>query len=118
MTAGEDEPQPVIGDAAHVGLVAAERFEFAEPRERFGLLRAYSLAPQPIDGPISCRGDDPRSRILRDAARRPGAKSVEECLLYRLFSKIEVAEDADKGRDRPSLLLPEQAVDDPACLSS
>jgi len=36
--------------------------------------------------------------------------------LNGLLGQVEVAEDPDEGRDRPSLLLPEQAVDDPARL--
>lgn len=32
--------------------------------------------------------------------------------MHGLFGQIEIAEDPDQGRDRPSLLLAEQAVDD------
>lgn len=32
--------------------------------------------------------------------------------MHGLFGQIEVSEDPDQGRDRPSLLLPEQAIDD------
>ena len=31
-----------------------------------------------------------------------------------ILREVEVAEDADQGRDRPPLLAPEQAVGDPA----
>jgi hypothetical protein len=37
----------------------------------------------------------------------------DERLLDRLLSRVEVAEDPDQGRDRPSGLVPERAVDDP-----
>lgn len=33
--------------------------------------------------------------------------------MHGLFGQIEVSEDPDQGRDRPPLLLPEQAIDDP-----
>lgn len=38
--------------------------------------------------------------------------------MHGLFGQIEIAEDPDQGRDRPSLLLPEQAIDNPDGLSA
>ena len=36
----------------------------------------------------------------------------DEGLLDRLLGGVDVAEDADQARDRPSRLVPEQAVDE------
>ena len=46
------------------------------------------------------------------AAIGPRPQGLGERLLHGLLGQVEVAEHADEGRDRPSLLLAEQAVDD------
>ena len=46
------------------------------------------------------------------APLRPDLESRDERVLDRLLGEVEVAEDADERRDRPPLLLAEQAVDD------
>ena len=46
------------------------------------------------------------------AVARPALERDHERVLDRLLGEVEVAEDADQGRDRPSRLAPEQAVDD------
>ena len=43
---------------------------------------------------------------------RPGLEGGDERVLDGFLGEVEVAEDADQRRDRPSLLLAEQAVDD------
>ncbi len=50
--------------------------------------------------------------LCRDAAVGPDLECGDERVLHRLLGEVEVAEDADERRDRPSLLLAEQAVDD------
>ena len=50
--------------------------------------------------------------MVRDTARRPRLEGGDERVLDGLFGEVEVAEDADERRDRPSLLVAEQAVDD------
>ena len=45
---------------------------------------------------------------------RPRLERGDERLLDRLLGEIEVAEDADEGRDRSPGLLAEQAIDDRA----
>jgi hypothetical protein len=42
----------------------------------------------------------------------PALECGHERLLDSLLREVEVAEDADQTRDRPSRLVPEQAVDD------
>ena len=43
---------------------------------------------------------------------RPALQRGHERLLDRLLGGVEVAERPDQGRDRPSRLLSEQAIDD------
>ena len=45
-----------------------------------------------------------------------GLRPYDERLLHRVLGECEVAEDADQGRDRPSRLAPEQALEAQAWL--
>ena len=58
------------------------------------------------------RGRDPGPGVVRDAPLRPRLEGGDERVLDGLLGEVEVAQDADERRDRPSLLLAEQAVDD------
>ena len=49
---------------------------------------------------------------MRDAVARPALERDDEGLLHGLLGGVEVTEDADQARDRPSRLVPEQAVDE------
>ena len=75
-----------------------------------GLQRA--LAAQAVDRLVAGDPRDPRARVVRDAVAGPALERDDERLLDRLLGRVEVAEDADQGSDRPSRLVPEQAVDD------
>jgi hypothetical protein len=67
MAAGEDQLEPLIGDAAG-GL------ERLDPRERVvvGVERHEpALAPQPVDRAVARGGRDPRRGVGRDTVARP-----------------------------------------------
>ena len=68
--------------------------------------------PQSIDRAVARGGRDPGPGVVGDSALRPGADRLDERLLDRVLGQIEVAEDPDQGRDRPSPLLPEEPLDD------
>ena len=109
------EPQPVVGErfgglglsssssgvrsassASSSGRLAAR--VRSRRRRSIALLRATRVIQAP--------------GIVRYAVDRPALERDDERLLHRLLGGVEVAEDADQGRDRPSRLVPEQAVDD------
>jgi hypothetical protein len=113
MTAREDQPKPVVRDAAHVGIVSGERLELGEPRECDVLLAKRPLSSDPVDGTVAGRRRDPCARRRRDAPRGPRPERFGERLLNGVLGEIEVTEDPDQGRDGPILLLAEQALDDP-----
>ena len=50
--------------------------------------------------------------IVRDTVARPSLQRDDEGLLHSLLGGVEVTQDPDQARDRPSRLVPEQAVDD------
>ena len=118
MTAREDQSETVVGDPAHVAFISFERLELGEPRERVGPLGERALASEAVDRAVASRRRDPRAGVPRHTATRPGAERLGERLLDGVLRQVEVAEDPDQGRDRSTLLLPEQAVDDLARIRS
>ena len=90
MTAGEDQPEPVVVDGAErlgrVGVVVEQHQGLPV------LVVAFVLAPDPVDRlAIGGRGE-PRAGVGRDAVGRPPLDSGRERLGRRLFGDVEVAE--------------------------
>ena len=116
MTAGEDQPQPVVGYRRLGNLVDlvlagdAQRLEALEVRP---LGVQGPRAAQSIDRPVAGDPGDPGPGVGGNAVPRPALERDEERLLDRLLGGVEVAEDPDQGRDRTPGLVPEGAVDDP-----
>ena len=108
MAAGEDERQPLVGDRAHVLVLAGE---LLEPCEQLGLAFERPLAPDPVDRPVARRRDDPGAGIARHAVHRPALERRGEGVLHSVLGEVEVAEDADEDRDRTSPLLAEDGRD-------
>ena len=116
MTAGEDQPQPVIRqewlvDLADRGVAVVD----ANPLEALQLLllgNEDAFTTQPVDRPVASHPRDPGAGIVRKPVGGPALESDDERLLDRLLSRVEVAEDANQGRDRAPGFVPENAVDD------
>ena len=109
MTAGEDQPQALVGNGAVLDL--ALLFRGHERLELAHLVLEPARAPDPVDRLVPGGGRDPRARVARHSALRPDLERDDEGVLHRLLREVEVAEHADERRDRPSRLLAEQAVD-------
>ena len=118
VAAREDQPQPVVGDRAHV----ARRWPASAPRAPpVSQLLARAAAPSRRAGGARRSRSIARFRAVvviqapglsgtpRDG---PALEGDDERLLDRLLGEVEVAEDADQRCDRPALLLAEDAVDD------
>jgi hypothetical protein len=118
VTAREDQAQSIVGDRHVVVRTGAglDRRQIRLDRriagQLVGLVAKSPTAADPVDRPIPGGRRDPCTRICRDAAVGPDLECGDERVLDRLLGEVEVAEDADERRDRPSLLLAEQAVDD------
>ena len=82
------------------------------PPEELLFVDQPTPSTEAIDGAVPGRGRDPRSRVRGHTALRPDLEGRDEGVLHRLLGEVEVAEDADERRDRPSGFLAEQAVDD------
>src|SRR6188472_963333 len=110
MTTGEDQAEALVGDFVDIVNQGRKRPELLG---LFCLHRSEAVASQAINCAVPGRGDDPRRRIIRDAARRPSAERLFEGVLDSLLSQVEAAGRTDKGGDRPPRLMAEQEVDVP-----
>ena len=120
MAAREDEPQSVVRDRVMASSSIGVRIEAsssasiaASRAEQLGLLdaaararRSRSIARLRAVVVIQAPG---LSGTPRTGQRLEGG---DERVLDRLLGEVEVAEDADQRRDRATLLLAEEAVDD------
>ena len=112
MAAGEDQPQAIVGDRAHLVLLVrlSPRCHGLERRQLGALVLEAALAADPVDRLVARGGHDPRGRVVGHPGRGPALKRDHERLLDRLLGEVEVPEDARQRGDRPAGLLPEQAV--------
>ncbi len=109
VAAGEDQPQPVVAHGTDLGLVV--RGARVEQRGLDVAVVARRLAPEAVDRAVAGRGHDPAARIRRDAGRGPAPRGDDECVLDRLFGDVDVAEEANQGRDDTAVLLAEDMLD-------
>ena len=115
VTTREDQAQSIVGDRHVVVQTCAglDRRQIRLDRRVAGQLVGL-VAKSPTTG--SGRSPDPGKvgdphRICRDAAVGQTSSAAMNAS-WTASCQVEVAEDADERRDRPSLLLAEQAVDD------
>jgi hypothetical protein len=112
MAAGEDQAQPVIRHL-RLGLgleLCGGRCQRLEVRQRLLLHLKDLIAPQPVDRLVARYPRNPRARLIGDPVDRPALECDDERLLDSISGKVEVAQNADQTGDRPSRLVPEQAV--------
>jgi hypothetical protein len=114
MAAGEQQPQPVVGDAARVGFPG--RASVRAPLTRHGelpQLGGFDVAPaEPVDGPVPGRGHDPRPGPVRHPVGRPAGERLRERLLRAFLGEVPVSGHPDQGGDDLAPLLAERVRDD------
>jgi hypothetical protein len=109
VTTGEDQAEAVVRpalDRLGLGVAEAQRLEALELGS-LGL--EVTLAADPVDSPVARHASDPGARVGRDAVAWPALERDHERLLDRLLGRVEVAQNADQGRDRAPGLVPEDA---------
>jgi hypothetical protein len=119
MAGREDQAQHVVGgrvlrlaSGPHWLAFGLARLDSSQTLHDRLLLDEGPFPPQPVDRAVARNPGDPGARVVRQPVRRPALERDDERLLDRLLGEVEVAENADQRRDRPSRLTPEQAVDD------
>jgi hypothetical protein len=100
VTAGEDQLEPFVGNDS---LLVVR--ELLGSRKQLGLLDERSLAPDPVDRAVSCRRDNPRTRVRRRAVDRPAFGGADKCVLYRVLGEVEITEDAAENGDAARTLV-------------
>jgi hypothetical protein len=103
MAAGEDELEPLVGDRRLVHLVLRRLRRVEEARLR----GERPLAADAVDRPMSCRRHEPGARARGNAVAGPALGRDRERLLGGFLGEVEVAEEADQGREDASPLLAE-----------
>ena len=100
VTAGEDQPETIVGDLGRivVGLLDG----LVEPRRSVRVERFFRPRPAPdaVDRLVAGGLNDPGAWKLRDAGGPPLIHGGRKRFLRRLFSQVEVADEADqRGHD-------------------
>ena len=112
VTAGEDEPQQVVGDVVDLerALVAGEcDLELAHELLLLALERGGP--PQRVDRAVLGGGHEPGARVVRDARLRPRLQRGDQRVLREVLGEADVADDAGQARDQPGGLDPPDRVD-------
>ena len=118
VAAREDQPQSIVRDGHRIILGGCQvdggqlLFHGGLPPQLLDLRDRQLTPSKPVDRPIASRRGDPRAGVVRDAALGPGLEGADERVLDGLLGQVEVARHPDERRDRPALLLAEQAIDD------
>ena len=84
-------------------------------RELSLLAAKRDLAAQAVDRLVAPDIDQPRPRIGRRIGGGPAFQRHRECILQRVLGQIEVANQADQRRQRPTCLVPEYVFDFDGC---
>ncbi len=112
VAAGEDEPEPVVGDGAHG--VGVDGF-VVEGSEHGGGLRvsrvAGGLPAEPVDGAVLRGRRQPRPGVGGQAGPRPSGHRLDERLLGDVLGQLDVPEPPHQPRDDPAVLLTEDPLD-------
>ena len=113
VAAGEDQPEPLVGDGAHG--VGVDGVLVVEGSEHGGGLRvsrvAGGLPAEPVDGAVLGGRRQPRPRVGRQAGPRPPGHRLDERLLGDVLGQLDVPEPPHQRRDDPAVLLTEDLLD-------
>ena len=110
VAAREDQPQPVVVDAAR-RRVRPGSSGGRQHRDLLQLGGARRGAAQPVERAVARGGREPRAGIARDAVARPPLERAREGVLRALLGEIPVAGDPDQRRDDAAPLVAERVGD-------
>src|SRR5712671_4261054 len=97
MATGEDEAETIILNAFFILLMHLSR---QQPIEDVAVRRLELLGlAEPVDSFEPSRGDQPRAWIRGNSLLSPLLHCCHECVVQSLLGQIEIAEEADEGRE-------------------
>jgi hypothetical protein len=108
VTAGEDELEALVGEGRLVHAVLRHERRV----QQAGLRGQRPIAADAVDRAVARGGDQPARRVPRDAVARPALRRDRERLLRGLLGEVEVAEEADEGRENAAPRLAEGLLED------
>jgi hypothetical protein len=109
MTAGEDELEALVGEGR---LVVHAVLRHERRVQEAGLRSERLIAADAVDRAVARGGDQPARRVRGDAVARPALRRDRERLLRGLLGEIEVAEEADEGREDAAPRVAESLLED------
>ena len=108
MAAREDQLQPLVGKGHVFHLILGDLPELQ--LAKLAIQRAP--AADQVDRAVSCGRDQPGPGVRRGSVTRPALRRDGEGLLSGLLGEVEVAEEADEGREHTTPLLTEGPLED------
>ena len=103
---GEHELEPLVGERRRVHRDPPALGAL----EQVGLRGERAIAPDAVDRPVPCGRHQPGARVGGYAVARPTLRGDRERLLRGFLGEVEVAEEADQGReDAPPLVAEDVA---------
>src|SRR5579863_8302998 len=109
MTAGEDEPQPLVAQLARVAAFCAGIIALCHTDQLCAAIIETCLAPDAIDRLVTRDADDPRARIFRDTIAAPLLDRGLERIVSGILRKREIAAQHanQRGEDSSKILAVE-----------
>jgi hypothetical protein len=108
VAAGEDQLQALVGDLGLVDHVLGRLLGVEQPR-----LRGERAIPaDAVDRAVARGRHEPRARVGGGAVARPALGGDRESILGGLLGELEVAEEADQGREHAPPLVAEGLLED------
>jgi hypothetical protein len=108
VTAGEDQPQPVILNAAVVTTRLVRGGQHGDLLQFGGPSRG---AAQLVHGAMARRRDEPRAGVAGNAVAGPAFQRPRDGVLRTLLGEVPVTRRRDQGRDDPAPFLTKDAGD-------
>ena len=113
MTAGEDEPEPIIGNRLGVGHVrgSVAGAQRGLVRDRVGVRLDPPGVTEAVEGAPPRRREEPGARTIGQSGGGPAIERLRERLLDDFLRRVDVAHEAQHGRDHARVLQAERLRD-------
>jgi hypothetical protein len=108
VAAGHDQLEALVVDAGFVHRLLLGRGRLEQP----GLLGERAVAADAVDRAVARDRDQPGARVVGRPVARPALGRDRERVLGGLLGELEVAEEADQGRQDAPPLVAEGLLED------